>query len=344
MNSTIPKTALITGITGQDGSYLAEFLLAKEYRLIGVCRQPSSMKAISLKHLVGKIEIVEGDLSNSLLMPDLILRYQPDEVYNLASQSFPGESWRKVIETGEVTGLGAHRVFEAVRQAKPDCRVFHASSSEIFGDPVESQQNEQTPYKPVNPYGVAKLYAHHMARIYSDSLGVFIARGILFNHESPRRGMHFLTQKVTYGAACISLGIKNSPKLNEQGEPIVADGKISLGNLDAKRDWGFVGDFVEAMWLMLQHKKPDEFVIGTGESRTVREFCEAVFAAVGLTAADHIRTDPRFLRPAETGPLIADASKARSVLGWSPKTRFTEMVEIMVQHHVRNLREAMPKK
>ena len=212
MNPTKNKTALITGITGQDGSYLAEFLLTKKYRVLGMCRQPSSMNARGLNHLTKQIEVVEGDLSNISALTDLIERHQPDEVYNLASQSFPGESWRKTIETGEITGLGAHRLFEAVRRAKPDCRILQASSSEIFGDPVQSPQNELTAYKPVNPYGAAKLYAHHVARIYADSLGVFISRGILFNHESPRRGMHFITQKVTYGAACISLGINKDRK------------------------------------------------------------------------------------------------------------------------------------
>ncbi|MBI1806084.1 MAG: GDP-mannose 4,6-dehydratase [Ignavibacteria bacterium] len=341
MDSAKNKTALITGITGQDGSYLAEFLLGKSYRVVGLCRHRSAMKVKNLNHLVDKVEVVECDLSNSSLMMDLIRRYQPDEIYNLASQSFPGESWHKAIETGEITGLGAHRLFEAVRQTKPDCRVFQASSSEIFGAAGERSQNERTQYKPVNPYGAAKLYAHSIARMYAESLDMFIARGILFNHESPRRGIHFLTQKVAYGAACISLGIKNSLTLNEQGEPIVADGKISLGNLDARRDWGFAGDYVEAMWLMLQQDKPDEFVIGTGQSHTVREFCSTAFGSVGLTTKDHLRVDQRFLRPAEASPMIADASKAKDILGWTPKTSFTAMVEMMVNYHVLTLRDEM---
>ncbi|HYE37788.1 GDP-mannose 4,6-dehydratase [Methylocaldum sp.] len=328
------KTAFITGITGQDGSYLAEFLLERDYKVVGFGRKSSFVKPNTISHLAGKIEIAYGDLIDSVSLASAIQRYKPDEVYNLASQSHPGESWNLSLETGEATALGAHRLFDAVRMMKPDCRIYQASSSEMFGEVVETPQTESTPFNPVNPYAAAKVYAHNIAHIYRKSYGLFIACGILFNHESPRRGMHFITQKVTYGAACIKLGIMNSPAYNEEGEPIVKNGKLSLGNLDAKRDWGYAGDYAEAMWLMLQLDKPDDFVIGTGKIRTIRELCQAAFDCVGLEWENYVIVDPRFVRPTETGPTVADASKARTLLDWTPKTRFKEMISMMVNHHL----------
>lgn len=331
------KTALLTGITGQDGSYLAEWLIKKGYRVVGFGRKSSIIQPNNVSHLHGKIDFAFGDLSDPFSLVAAIKNTQPDELYNLASQSHPGESWRLAIETGEVTGLGAHRLFDAVKEIKPDCRIYHASSSEMFGEVVESPQNEHTPFNPVNPYAAAKVYAHNIARIYRKSYGMFIACGILFNHESPRRGVHFITQKVTYGAACIKLGLHNSPALNEEGEPMVKNGKLSLGNLDAKRDWGYAGDYAEAMWLMLQQDTPDDYVIGTGEIRTIRCLCEAAFGAVGLNWEDHVVVDPRFVRPTETGPTVADATKALEKLGWQPRTTFDVMIREMVNHHIQGL-------
>ncbi|WP_133716043.1 GDP-mannose 4,6-dehydratase [Methylocaldum gracile] len=335
------KTALITGITGQDGSYLAELLLEKGYRVIGLGRKASIIQPSSINYLHGKIEFAYGDLADTVSLVSAVKRFQPDEIYNLASQSHPGESWRLAIETGEITGLGAHRLFDAVREERPDCRIYQASSSEMFGEVIETPQTERTPFNPVNPYAAAKVYAHNIAHIYRKSYGLFIACGILFNHESPRRGMHFITQKVTYGAACIKLGIKNSPTYNEEGEPIVKDGKLSLGNLDAKRDWGYAGDYAEAMWLILQQEKPDDFVIGTGKIRTIRELCQVAFDCVDLHWEDYVIIDPRFVRPTETGPTVADAAKAREVLGWIPRTTFHEMIAMMVDSHLIRLNSAL---
>ena len=332
------KTAFVIGITGQDGSYLTEFLLAKNYQVVGLMRKTSAVPSSHVAHLANKIHIAYGDLLDTFSIAENIRSYQPDEIYNLAAQSYPGESWRLAIETAEITGIGAHRVYEAVRYVKPDCRIYQASSSEMFGTPTIVPQNEQTPFAPVNPYGAAKLYAHTMAQIYRTSYKLFIACGILFNHESPRRGIHFLTQKVAYGAACVKLGILNSPDLNEQGEPIVKDGKIALGNLDAKRDWGFAGDYVEAMWMMLQHDTPDTYVIGTGEVRTVRQLCETAFSSVGMDWQKYVFIDPRFIRLTETGTTVADAAKAKNELGWSPRTSFTDLVKMMVDHQIKRLK------
>jgi GDPmannose 4,6-dehydratase len=331
------KTSLITGITGQDGSYLAELLLKKGYRVVGFGRKNSIIRPNSASHLHGRIEFAYGDLLDTVSLAGAIKEFQPDEIYNLASQSHPAESWNLAIETGEVTGLGAHRLFEAVRQIRPECRIYQASSSEMFGEVVETPQSETTPLNPVNPYAAAKVYAHNIALIYRKSYRMYIACGILFNHEGPRRGMHFISQKITYGAACVKLGIRDSSELNEEGEPIVRDGRLSLGNLDAKRDWGFALDYVEAMWLMLQQSHPDVFVIGTGQIRTIRDFCESAFGCVGLKWQDYVTVDARFVRPIETGPTVADAGKAERILGWSPKTPFNEMVQAMVNHHLQKL-------
>ncbi len=334
------NTALITGITGQDGSYLAEFLSEKNYRVIGLSRKTSFTNAPNLSSLRGKVEFAYGDLLDTFSIAEAIRKYQPTEVYNLASQSYPSESWRLAIETAEINGIGAHRIYEAVRQAKSDCKIYQASSSEMYGTVAASPQDETTPFNPVNPYGAAKLYAHNVAHIYVKSYGMFIACGVLFNHESPRRGLHFLSQKVAYGAACLKLGIANSPDLNEEGEPIVSDGKLLLGNLDARRDWGFAKDYVEAMWLMLQQPTPEAFVIGTGQLRTVRQLCEQAFAYVGLDWQKFVEVDNRFLRLTETGSTVANASKARSKLGWQPRTPFADMVALMVDHQLRRLKSS----
>lgn len=331
------KTALITGITGQDGSYLAELLLAKQYRVVGLTRHSHHNQPNNVSHLQGKVEYVLGDLSDPVSLYTAIESVQPDEVYNFASQSYPGESWHRAIDTMRTNGLGAHLLFDLIKQLKPDCRVYQASSSEMFGQITQSPQSELTPFNPVNPYGAAKLYSHNIAKIYRDSFKMFISCGILFNHESPRRGIHFITQKVSYAAACLKLGIQNSPLLNEKGDPIVNNNKLSLGNLDAKRDWGYAGDYVEAMWLMLQQEQPDDFVIGTGQSKTIRELCETAFSHVGLDWQDYVITDNRLIRPIETGPTVADINKAKNILGWQPKKTFQELIAELVDTHLKNL-------
>lgn len=333
------KTALITGINGQDGSYLTEFLLAKNYRVVGLIPKAFADQTSNIAHLQKKIQIIYDDLLDTSSMMEAIRTHQPDELYHLAAQSSAGESWRLAIETAEITGVGAQRVFEAVRNAKPDCRVYQASSSEMFGETTVVPQNERTPFAPVSPYGASKLYAHTIAQIYNRSYHLFIACGILFNHESPRRGLHFLTQKVAYGAACAKLGISNSPDLNEQGEPIVQNGKLALGNLDAKRDWGFAGDYVEAMWMMLQREKPETYAIGTGKTRTVRQWCEEAFNCVNLDWQQYVVVDPRLIRPTESSTAVADYSKAKSELGWSPRTSFSDLVTMMVKHQLERLKD-----
>lgn len=332
------RRALITGITGQDGILLAELLVEKGYEVIGFGRRASILTRTDLRWLFDRLVIFSGDLDDSVDIADAIQHYQPDEVYNLAAQSAPGASWAQSLETGNVTGMGAHRLFEAVKRFKKDCRLYHASSSEMFGEVAESPQTEMTPFRPSNPYAAAKVYAHHMANIYRRSYGMFISCGILFNHESRYRGMRFLTQKVTYGAACAKLGISDSAALNEEGEPIVRGGRLSLGNLDAARDWGYAGDYVQAMWLMLQQSTPGDYVIGTGRLRTVRDLCEVAYGYVGVNWKERVVSDPRFVRPSETGPTVADASKARRALGWEPSASFETMIAGMVDAHIANLR------
>jgi GDPmannose 4,6-dehydratase len=264
-------------------------------------------------------------------LADALLHHQPDELYNLAAQSAPGASWAQSLETGEITAMGAHRLFEAVRRFAPGCRVYHASSSEMFGAVLESPQSESTPFNPANPYAAAKVYAHQIARVYRRSYGMYIACGILFNHESPLRRMNFLTQKVAFGAACARLGVRESRVLNEEGEPVVREGKLALGNLDAQRDWGHARDYVEAMRRMLQQPKPDDLVIGTGRLRSVRDLCQAAYGYVGMDWRDFVTTDSRFLRPNETGPTVADATRARKELGWEPTISFEDMIAEMVE-------------
>lgn len=332
------KTAFITGITGQDGSYLAEFLLKKGYKVVGLVRRTSHFELANIIHLQDQIEIHQGDLLDAVSLREILQRIKPDEVYNLAALTSPGQSFKQPIHTAEITALGAHRVLEAVKDVVPSAKFYQASSSEMYGWVSEVPQNESTPFNPANPYAAAKLYAHNIAKIYRKSYGMFICCGILFNHESPRRGLVFVTQKIAYAAAAIKAGIMTSEHLNEEGEPIVKDGKVALGNLRARRDWGFAGDYVEAMWLMLQQKKPDDYVIGTGESHTVGEFAQKAFAHVGLDWRQYVIQDKRLIRPTETGPLIADYSKAKKALGWKPKTSFEELVGMMVDANLARLK------
>ncbi len=330
------KSALITGITGQDGSFLAEALLEKGYRVFGLARRESWHSLNNATHLSEKIEVLFGDMSEGVDIASAVQDAMPDEIYNLASQSRPSESWLRAPETLLVNGLGAIRLFEAVRHNCPACRVYQASSSEMFGQATTVPQNEQTPFNPVNPYAAAKVYAHQMARIYRESYSLYIASGILFNHESERRPLHYLTQKVAYGAACAALGILTSPDLNEMGRPIVQNGKLALGNLSISRDWGYAGDFVQAMWLMLQQENPDDFIIGTGQLHTLQDLCDSAYHCVDRDWRESVVSDSTLLRPLETGQTLADPSKARKQLGWEPIVSFDDMVNKMV--HVQILR------
>jgi GDPmannose 4,6-dehydratase len=308
-------TALITGITGQDGSYLAEFLLGKGYRVVGVVRRSSTTPYERIAHLVDRVELVSADLLDQTSLTDAVHDCQPDEIYNLAAQSFVQTSWNQPVLTGEFTALGVTRMLEAMKKAAPKARFYQASSSEMFGKVHESPQRESTPFYPRSPYGVAKVYGHWITVNYRESFGLYAVSGILFNHESPRRGLEFVTRKVTDAVARIKLG--------QQDE-------VRLGNLEARRDWGFAGDYVDAMWLMLQQEVPDDFVISTGETRSVRELCEAAFNHVGLDYRKHVVQDPKFFRPAEVDLLVGDPGKAAKKLGWKPKVAFQELVRMMV--------------
>lgn len=334
----IKNKALITGITGQDGSYLAELLLKKGYSVSGLVRKTSNMVYDNIGHIQNELTLIQADLLDPVSLREAIQKIKPDEVYNLASQSHPAESFKQPIHTAEITAIGAHRVLDAVWDVVPKAKFYQASSSEMFGWVKEIPQSEETPLNPANPYAAAKLYAHAITKIYRKSYGMFAACGILFNHESPRRHLNFVTQKVTYSAACAKLGIRNSEYLNEEGEPIVKNGKVALGNLEAKRDWGYAGDYVEAMWLMLQQKSPEDFVIGTGETHTIKELCEEAFSFVGLNYKKYVTIDKRFIRPTETGPLVADPRKAKKILGWTPRTKFKELVHMMVDANIARLK------
>ncbi|MFS8084055.1 MAG: GDP-mannose 4,6-dehydratase [Acidobacteriota bacterium] len=331
------KRALITGITGQDGSFLAEFLLERGYEVFGLVRRESWFRPNNASHLANRVQVLLGDMSEGIDISSALQESKPDEIYNLASQSRPGESWARAPETLMINGMGAIRLFEGVRHVCPQVRVYHASSSEMFGHAKHIPQNEQTPFNPANPYAAAKVYAHDMARIYRESYGLFISSGILFNHESERRPLHFVTQKIAYGAACAALGVKDSLDLNERGNPIVAGGQLALGNLEIARDWGHAIDFVRAMWLMLQQERPDDFVVGTGELHTLRQLCEAAYGRVGLDWQDHVVSDPALVRPLETGQTLADASKARKMLHWEPTISFEQMVSRMVDAQIARL-------
>jgi len=332
------KRALITGITGQDGSYLAEFLLEKGYEVFGLARQESWYRSNCASHLAGKVKILFGDVTEVVDIASALQDARPDEIYNLASQSRPGESWGRAPETLLVNGLAAVRLFEVMRHNRPEARLYNASSSEMFGKSAPHRPDETTLFNPVNPYAAAKVYAHQMASIYRASYGLYIASGILFNHESERRPLHFLTQKVAYGAACASLGIANSPDKNERGRPIVKDGKLALGDMNVARDWGYAPDFVRAMWLILQQDQPSDFVIGTGELHTLSELCEMAYRTVGCDWQEFVFSDPTLVRPLEPGHILANPAKARDVLGWSPTVSFEEMVARMVKAQVARLR------
>ena len=332
------KTALITGITGQDGSYMAEFLLKKGYKVAGLVRKTSHFKYANISHIQDRLNLIQADLLDPVSLIEALRQVNPDEIYNFASQSVPAESFKQPIHTAEITALGALRMLDAVREACPKAKFYQASSSEMFGWVREIPQNEETPFNPANPYAVAKLYAHNMTHVYRKSYGMFAVSGILFNHESPRRALSFVTQKVTYAAACAKLGIRNSEYLNEEGEPIVKNGKVAMGNLDAKRDWGYAGDYVEAAYLMLQQAKPQDLVIGTGDTHTVQELCQEAFSYVGKNWKKYVAVNKKFIRPTETGPLVADASKARRVLGWKPKIKFERLVQMMVDANLARLK------
>jgi GDPmannose 4,6-dehydratase len=318
------KKALISGITGQDGSYLAELLLSKGYQVHGMVRRSSEEKFERIAHLKDKIQLHQGDLLDQFSLADLIKKIDPGEIYNLAAQSFVPTSWSQPVLTGEFTALGVTKMLEAVRHTNPKIRFYQASSSEMFGRVLETPQKETTPFYPRSPYGVAKAYGHFITVNYRESFKLFAVSGILFNHESPRRGLEFITRKVTHGAASIKLGLTQ---------------RLGVGNLDAKRDWGFAGDYVDAMWRMLQQDQPDDYVIATHETHTVRELIEIAFARVGLDWEKHVKIDPAFVRPAEVDLLIGDYSKAKKQLGWEPKVRFKQLVEMMVDADLRRLEQ-----
>ncbi|MGE5251688.1 MAG: GDP-mannose 4,6-dehydratase [Bacteroidota bacterium] len=316
------RTALITGINGQDGSYLAESLLKKGYRVVGLVRRSSTQTYERIQHLLDDITIVQGDLHDQGSLLSLLEEHEPAEVYNLAAQSFVPVSWSQAVLTGEVTALGVTRLLEAIRFVDPKIRFYQASSSEMFGKVVEVPQKETTPFYPRSPYGVAKVYGHWITINYRESFGMFATSGILFNHESPRRGLEFVTRKISNGAARIKLGLSKD---------------LHLGNLEARRDWGFAGDYVEAMWTMLQQEEPGTFVVGSGETHSVREFCQIAFECLGLDYNEFVVQDERFYRPAEVDLLVADPSKARTTLGWEPSYTFRELVETMVSADMRRL-------
>lgn len=316
------KTALITGITGQDGSYLAEFLLEKGYKVVGLLRRNSSAYMGRIEHIKDKVVLESGDLQDQNSIDNAIKIHMPDEVYNLAAQSFVPVSWKQPEYTADVTGVGTLRILDAIRMIKPDTKFYQASTSEMFGKVRETPQKETTPFYPRSPYGVAKVYAHWITVNYRESYNMFTCSGILFNHESPRRGLEFLTRKITDGVAKIYLKQQN---------------KLYLGNLQSKRDWGFAGDYVKAMWLMLQQDHGDDYVIGTEETHSGEEFCKLAFEYVGMDYKNYVEIDPAFYRPAEVDFLLADATKAKTVLGWKPETTFQDLVSMMVEEDVRRL-------
>src|SRR5499426_3180541 len=308
-------TALITGVTGQDGSYLAELLLSKGYRVIGTVRRSSTTPYERIAHLVDRVELVSADLLDQTSLTDVVGEYKPDEIYNLAAQSFVQTSWTQPVLTGEFTALGVTRMLEAMKKAAPKARFYQASSSEMFGKVLETPQRETTPFYPRSPYGVAKVYGHWITVNYRESFALYAVSGILFNHESPRRGLEFVTRKVTDAVARIKLGLGK---------------ELRLGNLDARRDWGFAGDYVDAMWRMLQQDEPGDYVVGTGQTYSVRDLCETAFSHVGLNYKEFVKRDERFVRPAEVDLLVADPTKAKTQLGWTPAVDFRSLVRMMV--------------
>nr|MBI2904970.1 GDP-mannose 4,6-dehydratase [Chloroflexota bacterium] len=318
------KTALITGVTGQDGSYLAEFLLGQGYRVVGMVRRSSTVNFDRIKHIQNDIEIAQGDLLDQMSIVDILREHRPAEVYNLAAQSFVPTSWTQPVLTGEFTALGVTRMLEAVRSTDPAIRFYQASSSEMFGKVAEVPQRETTPFYPRSPYGVAKVYGHWITVNYRESYNLFACSGILFNHESPRRGLEFVTHKVTHAVAKIKLG-----KAKE----------LRLGNLDSRRDWGFAGDYVQAMWRMLQQDQPDDFVVATGETHSVQQLCEVAFGHAGLDWREFVRQDPKYFRPAEVDLLVGDPTKAGKALGWEPTVNFNGLVRMMVDEDLKAIEE-----
>lgn len=318
------KKALITGITGQDGSYLAEFLLRQGYEVYGMVRRTSTVRYERIQHIQSQIHIVQGDMGDHASLITAISAIQPDEIYNLAAQSFVPTSWNQPVFTGDITGLGVTRMLDAIRSVNPDIKYYQASSSEMFGKVREVPQKESTPFYPRSPYGVAKVYGHWITVNYRESYDLFTCSGILFNHESPRRGLEFVTRKVTHHAAMIKLELAK---------------QIRIGNLESQRDWGFAGDYVRAMWLMLQQAEPDDFVIATGKTHSVQRLLEVAFEHVGLNWRDYTVQDPQFMRPAEVDLLVGDASKARRELGWQPEVTFEELIGMMVDADLRTLRD-----
>jgi len=318
------QVALITGITGQDGSYLAEFLLEKGYKVIGMVRRSSTVNFSRIQHFQDDVTLVSGDLLDQGSLISILQEYRPDEVYNLAAQSFVPASWKQPVFTGDVTALGVTRMLEAIRTVDRNVRFYQASSSEMFGKVREVPQSETTPFYPRSPYGVAKVYGHWITVNYRESYDLHTTSGILFNHESPRRGLEFVTRKVTYGVAKIKLGLAD---------------ELRLGNLDARRDWGYAGDYVRAMWLMLQQPEPDDYVVATGETHSIRELCGEAFGYVDLDWEKYVKQDPRFMRPAEVDLLVGDPSKASRVLGWEPNVTFGELVRLMMDSDLALLKE-----
>ena len=319
----MPRRALITGITGQDGSYLAELLLSKGYEVVGMLRRSSTVNFERIAHIQDQLTLVSGDVLDEVSMIEILREHRPNEVYNLAAQSFVKTSWSQPVLTGDVTAMGVTRLLDAIRLTDPEIRFYQASSSEMFGKVLEVPQREATPFYPRSPYGVAKVYGHWITVNYRESYQLHASSGILFNHESPRRGLEFLPRKVSYGVARIKLGL---------------DDELSLGNLEAKRDWGFAGDYVRAMWAMLQQDEPSDFVIATGETHSVRELCEVAFERASLDMARHVRVDERFFRPAEVDLLVGDASKAREEIGWKTEVGFADLVQMMVDADIELLR------
>ena len=326
---TETKRALVTGITGQDGSYLAELLLEKGYEVIGLARRSTNYYYGNISHLASKIILEYGDLLDGSNLGRIVSKYEPQEVYNLASQSVPADSWAQPIVTAEITAVGTLRLLDAVHRNHPTAKFFQATSREIYGRISDEVVDEKTPYRANNPYGVAKLYAHLTADIYRESFNLFTCGGILFNHESPRRSLHFVTRKVTMAVACISQGVKDPP-LDELGQPLVQGGKVRLGNLDTVKDWGYAKEYVEAMWLMLQNPEPQNYVIATNRVHTVSDLCAIAFGHVGLNWEDHVEVDERLKRPANLAASRGDYSKARTELGWEPRTSFKELIQMMV--------------
>ena len=324
------KKAVIIGVSSQDGSYLADLLLEKGYDVVGTIRRTTTFSKENIAHLYGKIKIEAADLIDEESLIHVIKKYQPDEVYNIAAQSVPADSWTHPFYTGEVTAIGVVRVMEAVKHFAPHARVYQATSREIFGNIQAESANESTPIDANNPYGIAKAYAHMMTRCYRESYGMFACAGILFNHESPRRSLHFVTRKITAAAACIKNGVKHPP-VDELGEPLIAaDGKLHLGLLEAKRDWGYAKEYVEAMWLMLQNDTPKDYVIGTNTTHSVKEACQIAFDHAGLNWEDYIASDERLMRPTEIKELKGDYFLAEKDMGWKPRTSFEELIKLMV--------------